>query len=131
MFYRLGKRSERKLSTVVAPLQQVVRLAITLTDVDFSVVEGIRTFQRQKFLYNKGLSWTLESRHLVGKAVDIYPWVDGKTSHDPEDYKRVAKAMFDAAQWLGIPLTWGGFWYEENLDRPHWELQTIKPDFLG
>jgi len=123
MFYQLGTRSKRKLSTVKVRLQDVVNLAIQLTDVDFSVVEGIRTRERQLFLYNNGLSWTMDSQHLLGRAVDIYPWVDGKTSHDPEHYRRIAKAMFDAAQQLGVQIAWGGFWYDENLDMPHWELQ--------
>ncbi len=125
MFYQLGTRSKRKLSTVKVGLQDVVNLAIQLTDVDFSVVEGIRTRERQLFLYNKGLSWTMDSQHLLGRAVDIYPWVDGKTSHDPEHYRRIAKAMFDAAQQLGVQIAWGGFWYDENLDMPHWELQIV------
>lgn len=120
--YTLGNSSTRILSTGVPQVQAVVRLAITLTDVDFSVVEVLRSEETQRENIVKGVSWTMASKHLTGEAVDIYPWVEGKTSHAPEDYKRIAKAMFAAAQQLGIEIEWGGFWRAPRCDRPHWQL---------
>jgi peptidoglycan LD-endopeptidase CwlK len=120
--YSLGEASNREVRTVLEPLQRVVRVAITLTDVDFSVVEGIRSEEQQRKNIKEGVSWTMDSKHLTGQAVDIYPWVHNQTSHDPEHYKRVAKAMFTAAQQLKIEIEWGGFWKDAREDCPHWEL---------
>lgn len=118
--FRLSTRSESHLLGVHEDLQAVVRLAIQLTDVDFSVVEGLRDLERQKELVEAGKSWTLDSKHLTGNAVDLYPWVNGATSHETHPYNRVAKAMFKASQRLGVELEWGGFWNQR--DKPHWQL---------
>lgn len=120
--FTLGSRSKEKLETCQAEIRAIVRLAITLSDVDFSVIEGLRSEDTQRQYVAQGVSWTMHSRHLTGHAVDIYPWVNGKTSHDPEHYKRVAKAMFKAAQILKIEIEWGGFWLDPKCDRPHWQL---------
>ena len=120
--FNLSNASNRELRTVLDPLQRVVRVAITLTDVDFSVIEGIRSEEQQRENIKSGVSWTMDSKHLTGRAVDIYPWSNNKTSHDPEHYKRVAKAMFAAAQQLKIKVEWGGFWNGAHEDCPHWEL---------
>ena len=127
--YALGTASKKKLATTHRDMQAVVELAITLTDVDFSFVEGERSLKQQIKNVKNGVSWTLESKHLPNDdgdvlAGDIYPWVDGKTSMDREHFKRVAKAMFNAAQGLGIHIEWGGFFPKEQEDMPHWELKS-------
>jgi peptidoglycan L-alanyl-D-glutamate endopeptidase CwlK len=129
MTYKLGTASEEKLGTTHGDMQAVVRLAITLTDVDFSFVEGERSKEQQRANMNADppVSWTMDSDHLPDengdvKAGDIYPWFEGQTSLDPEHFKRVAKAMFAAAQILEIKIEWGGFWLDEKEDQPHWAL---------
>jgi peptidoglycan L-alanyl-D-glutamate endopeptidase CwlK len=119
--YKLGKASKRNLGGVDRDMQAVVYRAIEISEIDFSVVDGLRTIEEQEALLQAGKTWTLDSKHLSGEAVDIYPWVDGATSHDPEHYKKVAKAMFKASQQLGVELEWGGFWNEKQLDMPHWQ----------
>lgn len=129
MSFKLGTKSNARLLNATFDLQRVVELAISITDVDFSVVETVRTPEQQRENIANGVSWTMESKHLPdangkSRAVDIYPWVDGKTSHDPEHYKRVARAMFMAAAREGVEIWWGGFWGggEPFKDAPHWEL---------
>ena len=41
----------------------------------FVVVETLRTYERQQFLFEDGKSRTLRSNHLIGKAVDVAPVV--------------------------------------------------------
>ena len=122
MSFALGAKSNRHLRTCNEPLQRIVRVAIELTDTDFSVIEGMRTLLTQQHYVDTGKSWTLDSKHLTGDAVDIYPWVGGQTDHSEEYYRRIAKAMFTAAQQLRIPVSWGGFWKSPKQDMPHWEL---------
>ena len=127
MGFKLGKASLEKLSSCETPLIEVVNAAIEISQVDFSVVEGIRTAQKQRLNIENGVSWTMKSKHLanangLSEAADIYPWVNGATSHDKEHYKLVAKAMYLSAMRLGVVVSWGGLWAEKYEDMPHWEL---------
>ena len=106
----LGKRSLDNLKNVNADLVRVVKRAIEITEIDFTVIEGYRTKERQRELVRKGASRTMNSRHLTGHAVDIVPLVDGKISWNFNYYYPLAKAMAQAATELGVNIRWGGAW---------------------
>lgn len=119
--FKLGPRSERRLEGVHPDLQKVIRRAIQITPIDFTVLEGLRSIQRQRYLYSTGKSKTMNSRHLTGHAVDIAPYVNGKVSWDWEDYYPLADAVKQAAKELHVPIEWGGDW-RTFKDGPHWQL---------
>lgn len=119
--YKLSKRSLSRLEGLHPDLISVVKRAIEITEQDFTVLEGLRTKERQRELVRKGASKTMNSRHLTGHAVDIAPWVQGSVSWDWEYYYPVADAMKEAAKELGVDLEWGGDW-KSFKDGPHWEL---------
>ena len=127
--YRLGSRSRQNLIGVNDDLIKVVELAITISDQDFTVVEGMRSLERQKRLYASGASTTMNSRHLTGHAVDLIPYpfhgdFDGDGIPNIEDwdqYYPIATAMKTAALQLGIVVEWGGDW-KSFKDGPHWQL---------
>jgi len=121
MTYALGATSLSRLTGVHPDLVKVVKLAITKTDLDFTVLEGMRTVDRQKQLLAKGATKTMNSRHLTGHAVDLAPVIDGAVSWDWPLYHRLAKTVKAAAAELGVPLQWGGDW-RTFKDGPHWEL---------
>ena len=118
MSYTLGKRSLQNLSGVHPDLVAVVKRAIEITEQDFSVIEGIRNINRQRELYRKGATKTLNSRHITGHAVDIAPW---PISWDWEYFYPIADAMKQAAEELEVDLEWGGDW-KSFPDAPHWQL---------
>ena len=119
MSYKLGTRSLQNLSGVHPDLVTVVKLAISLTEQDFTVIEGIRNINRQRELVKAGKSTTMNSRHITGHAVDMVPWpVDW---NDLERFEVVAEAMKTAAEELDIPIVWGGDW-KSFYDAPHFEL---------
>ncbi len=128
--FKFGKRSEQCLVGVKPELVKVVRLALTKSAVDFAVIEGVRTKQRQKELLAKGATKTMNSRHLTGHAVDLAPIIDGQIPwHDKSKFKEIAKAMFQAAKELNVTIRWGGDWNENGksedekfYDGPHFEL---------
>lgn len=128
--FKFGDRSEKNLQGVKPELVKVVRLALTKCSVDFAVVEGVRTKQRQSELFKKGATKTMNSRHLTGHAVDLAPMVDGTIPwHDKTKFKDIAKAMFQAAKELNVTIRWGGDWNENGktederfYDGPHFEL---------
>lgn len=121
MTYVLGKRSRERLEGVHDDLVKVVELAISYTSVDFSVLEGVRTPERQQKLFEAGASQTLNSRHITGHAVDLGAYIDGGIAWDWPLYDKIAAAMKRAAAELGIPIVWGGDWTTLK-DGPHFEL---------
>lgn len=119
--YKLSRKSKRQLVGVHPDLVKVVNRAIKITKQDFTVLEGVRTKERQRALVRRGASQTMNSRHLTGHAVDIAPWVDGNVSWDWKYYYAMADAMKKAAKELGVDLEWGGDWVNFK-DGPHFQL---------
>ena len=119
MPYKLGTRSLQNLSGVNPDMVAVVKRAIEITEVDFTVIEGIRHINRQRELLKAGKSTTLNSRHITGHAVDMVPYpVDWE---DLERFELMAEAMKEAAEELKIPIVWGGDW-KSIYDAPHFQL---------
>jgi len=118
MSYKLGTRSKQKLSGVHPDMVAVVELAISISEVDFTVLEGIRNINRQRELFKAGKSTTMNSRHITGHAVDLAPW---PISWEWEDFYPIADAMKAAAEELEIDIVWGGDW-KSFPDGPHFEL---------
>ena len=102
-------------------LVKVVLLAIELTEVDFGVTEGVRTIERQRELFAKGASKTMNSRHITGHAVDLVAYVGSDVDWSWPLYHKIADAMKRAANSLGVPIVWGGDW-RTFKDGPHFEL---------
>lgn len=123
--FRLGKTSEANLVGVHPDLVRVVRRAIELTEVDFRVGEGLRSLAQQKKNVEKGVSWTLKSRHLTGHAVDLLALVNGEVTWSWAPYYKIAAAMKKAAKELKVPIIWGGDW-KKTKDGPHFELDRKK-----
>jgi len=121
MTFKLSQRSLDKLAGVDEDLVAVVKRAIEITEVDFGITEGIRTLDRQEELYKKGLSKTMKSKHLIGRAVDVVAYVDGKVSWEKEYYHTIATAMKRAATELNVNIKWGGD-FKSFFDGPHFEL---------
>jgi peptidoglycan L-alanyl-D-glutamate endopeptidase CwlK len=117
----LGSRSLSRLEGVHPDLVRVVKQAAAISNLDFTVLEGLRTLDRQRKLLAEGASRTMKSRHLTGHAVDLAPLIDGKVSWDWPLYHRLAKIVKSAAADEKVPLQWGGDW-RAFKDGPHWEL---------
>ena len=119
MGYKLGRRSMQSLSGVHPDMVAVVKRAIEITEVDFTVIEGIRNVNRQRELYRAGKSTTMNSRHITGHAVDMVSlpldW------DDLERFEVMAEAMKSAAEELDIAIVWGGDWKSFH-DAVHFEL---------
>jgi peptidoglycan L-alanyl-D-glutamate endopeptidase CwlK len=106
-------------------LKKVMNQAILATDLDFTVLEGLRSLERQKQMVESGASTTLNSRHLDGHAVDIAPFVGGEVRWDWPLYYKLAVIVKAAAKEVGVPIEWGGDW-KTFKDGPHWQLPWAK-----
>ena len=134
MGFVLGKTSLARLKGVDEQLVNIVKRAIEISEVDFTVLEGVRTLDRQRELYAQGrtapgkiVTWTMKSRHIEGKAVDLVPYpLDW---NDLEKFNKIKDAMFQAAREQDVNLRWGADWdgdgkYREKgeYDSPHFEI---------
>ena len=124
--FKLGPRSIARLKGVHPDLVKVVEQAIRLSSVDFTVLEGVRTIERQRQLVNAGASRTMNSRHIPGadgfaKAVDLGAWLDGEVRWDWPLYNKINEAIQQASMLLKVPVEWGGDW-RTFKDGPHFQL---------
>jgi peptidoglycan L-alanyl-D-glutamate endopeptidase CwlK len=117
----LNERSLKALVGVHPDLVAVTKRAAELMPGGFIITEGMRTKERQRELFAKGLSKTMNSRHLVGLAVDFAPLVGGEVTWKWPAFKPVADAFKAAAKELNTPIVWGGDW-KSFRDGPHVEL---------
>ena len=116
MAFKLSQRSLDRLEGVKPDLVNVVKRAIELTKVDFGVIEGLRTEERQKELVESGASQTMKSKHLTGDAVDLMVYVGSRASWELNLYDEVADAMRTAAIEEGCPIQWGCAWHIDNIE---------------
>ncbi len=142
-----GSHSKAELSTVDKKLQTLFGQVVIWFDCKIS--EGIRSLEKQQTYVAQGLSKTLHSKHLKGKAVDVYPHPikmprtlkpndDGMVSI--EQAKGYAKDLarfyyfggfvLGIAKAMGISIRWGGDWDMDTEvndqtfdDLPHFELE--------
>lgn len=122
MTRKFGSRSLKSMQGIHPDLRLVLDKALQDSPLDFVVIEGLRTKERQKQLVASGASKTLDSRHITGHAVDLLPiGVDGKPAFDWPLYNQLGPAVKKAAADLGIELDWGGDW-KSFKDGPHFEL---------
>ena len=138
--FTFSERSLNNLKGVSPKLVAVVKRALELSPCDFTVIEGVRSQERQNKLWAQGrttpgpvVTWVQTSgTHGIqpdgyGHAVDIAPYpIDW---NDLDRFDQVSKAMFAAAKELGVALRWGGNWDMDDKprergesDSPHFEL---------
>lgn len=126
------KFSQRSLDNLKNVDERLVRICNELIKrIDFTVIEGFRTPERQKELYDKGFSKidgiTKKGKHNYSPslAIDIIPY---KKGHNPFDgskesdimFNNLAKEFKQVAKELGINITWGGDW--KFIDKPHFQI---------
>jgi len=122
MPFKLSERSLSRMRGVDPDLVAIVHRAIELTPIDFMVTEGLRTRERQKQLVAAGASRTMNSRHIIGQAIDFAAIVDGDVRWDWPLYAKIAPAFKQAAKELGHRITWGGDW-PRFRDGPHIQIE--------
>ena len=79
-----------------------VTIAIKRTKQDFGILRkgGVRTDPEQEEMYAQGrtkpgkkITWTLNSKHKEGNAVDLVAFIDGKPTWEEKYYKEIVEAM--------------------------------------
>ena len=104
--YKFGKRSRDRLKGVDSRLVNVLNELIKIMDV--TVIEGLRSAERQEELLAKGATKVKYSKHMEGKAVDIAPYpIDW---NDRERFHYMGGMIRGIAKALNLDIRWGGDW---------------------
>jgi len=120
----------------------LVQLAYgVLSHIDCAVVYGVRTPAEQQALFDKGLSKTLDSKHLIqpdgwAHAIDLAPYVNGAIPWDKSPYfYNLHGVVLTVADIQGTTIRWGGDWDSDGdfndqtfMDLVHFELAGAIPD---
>ena len=100
------KRSKERLRGVDTRLVNVLNELIKIMDV--TIIEGLRSKQRQEILLKEGKTKTKFSKHIEGKAVDLAPYpVDWE---DRDRFHYMGGMIRGIAKQLNINVRWGGDW---------------------
>ena len=119
MAFKLSQRSLGRLDGVKNEMHSVVTHAITVSNVDFGVICGLRTEAEQADLVARGASQTHKSKHLTGDAVDLMAYLNGRASWEISFYDDIADAIKEAAIQEGVSIKWGAAWSVEDIRQ--WE----------
>lgn len=104
--YRFGKRSKKRLKGVNSKLINILNELIKIMDV--TIIEGVRSQERQNKLVSEGASKTKYSKHIEGKAVDLAPYPINWD--DRERFHYMGGMLRGIAKQLNINIRWGGDW---------------------
>lgn len=127
MTFKLSTRSKNNLKGVHPRLVEMVHEAITLTPVDFGILDdgGLRTAAMQQRLYRAGASKldgrSRKSKHQkqpsgYGEAVDLVPYFNGMYRWEWPLIYPIASTMAFLSHKHGVELRWGGVWDRELDD---------------
>tara|TARA_R110002072_G_scaffold116430_1_gene246915 strand:+ start:1716 stop:2096 length:381 start_codon:yes stop_codon:yes gene_type:complete len=103
---KFGKRSKERLRGIDARLVSVLNELVKIMDV--TIIEGLRSEQRQEKLLKEGSTKTKFSKHITGKAVDLAPYpIDWK---DRDRFHYMGGMIRGIAKQLNVNVRWGGDW---------------------
>ena len=125
--YRLSKTSLARLKGVDQRLVSLVYEMLWYIDV--SVIEGLRTLEQQRQNVAKGVSQTLKSKHLKGKAVAKMQNKDGTSGEywTLKDVQEVAKAM--NIDWASKNYNLYDLYYVLNMERSDYFKANEAPQY--
>ena len=104
--YKFGKRSKQRLKGVDPKLVNVLNELIKIMDV--TIIEGLRSKERQEQLLAQGKTKTKYSKHIEGKAVDLAPYpIDWE---DREMFHYMGGMLRGLGKAMGVNIRWGGDW---------------------
>ncbi len=124
---KFSKNSLEKLNhpRVHPKLKKLMLEAIKETPIDFTIIESVRCYEKQKMYMQKGVTKTMRSKHIpksnksgLCEAIDIAPYPINWG--DIERFKKLSCHIKETAKNLSINIVWGGDW---GWDYPHYELK--------
>lgn len=103
---KFGKKSQERLRGVNSELVNVLFELVKIMDV--TIIEGVRSQERQDRLVAEGKSKTKFSKHLTGRAVDLAPYpIDWE---DRDRFHYMGGMLRGIAHQMDVKVRWGGDW---------------------
>jgi len=103
---KFGKKSQERLRGVNSELVNVLFELVKIMDV--TIIEGVRSQERQDRLVAEGKSKTKFSKHITGRAVDLAPYpIDWE---DRDRFHYMGGMLRGIAHQMGVKVIWGGDW---------------------
>lgn len=103
---KFGKKSQERLRGVNSELVNVLNELVKIMDV--TIIEGVRSQERQDRLVAEGKSKTKFSKHITGRAVDLAPYpIDWE---DRDRFHYMGGMLRGIAHQMGVKVRWGGDW---------------------
>jgi len=103
---KFGKKSQERLRGVNSELVNVLFELVKIMDV--TIIEGVRSQERQDRLVAEGKSKTKFSKHITGRAVDLAPYpIDWE---DRDRFHYMGGMLRGIAHQMGVKVRWGGDW---------------------
>jgi|TARA_R110000765_G_scaffold284732_1_gene381459 peptidoglycan L-alanyl-D-glutamate endopeptidase CwlK len=130
MSFKLSSRSTANLDKVDSGLVAIVRMAILETKVDFGVICGLRTIEEQKVLVDKGVSQTMDSKHISGSAVDLMAYVGSRASWELNLYDDIADSMKKASKLVDVPIRWGAAWHIKDIAKYKGTMEDAMNEYI-
>ena len=132
--YRLGNRSRKNMIGLHPVIAFAVEMAIKRTEQDFGILNrgGVRTDAEQAAMYAQGrttegskITWTKDSYHQYGLAVDLVAYNNGKFNWKTKNYTEITKAMKSVIKEYDLPIEHGYDLWKKDL--PHYQMSGFKP----
>jgi len=136
--YQFSKKSIEQLNTCHSDLVTIMMVALSVSDIDFSITEGYRSDEKQKEDFESGASKVLKGKHNYhpSLACDIAPYYDNGIKWEKEHASYLAGVIHAVSELLfkegkiTHKIRWGGNWDMDGIilldqsldDRPHFEL---------
>jgi len=108
---KFSKKSKDKLRGVDPKLVSVLNEVVKYFDI--TIIEGLRSQERQNELVKQGKSKTKFGKHVQGKAVDIAPYPIDWNARD--DFHYLGGFVLGIANRLNVKVRWGGDWNASSL----------------
>jgi len=116
---KFGSRSKKRLKGVDPDLVRVLENVVKYFDI--TVIEGLRSQERQNELLAQGKTRTKFGKHVQGLAVDIAPYPIDWNARD--DFHYLGGFVLGVASQMGVDIRWGGDWSSSSLKQ---EARTTK-----
>ena len=124
--FRFSKKSLAQLDTVDPRLKALAIQVLSVSPIDFTIVQGRRTVAQSAQNIKNGTSFLSDpskSKHVTGEAIDFAPYVNGKLDWDDrEKFWTIAKLFKQEAEKMGIKVRLGADWkgsgsYKDEVQR--------------
>jgi hypothetical protein len=140
MIYKLGKNTLRNLESILGAgnpkskiLIKAVKEFIHQTPIDFCIISngGLRNSELQNKLFRNGKSkcdgYKIKSKHQLGLAIDLVPWVNGSATWQDRHTYGLAGAFLGFCKAKGYPIRSGADWngdgnWNDGWDPCHMEI---------